>query len=64
MERSVTGNGSYQFAVTYGEGQNVMNQHNPTVFREAVVPIKISSMTENKSLVMCHKLGPASNGLK
>ena len=30
----VTGNGSYQFAVTYGEGQNVMNQHNPTVFRE------------------------------
>ena len=31
---SATGGGSHQFAVTYGEGQNVMNESSPTVFRE------------------------------
>tara|TARA_B000000475_G_scaffold98211_1_gene79590 strand:+ start:9146 stop:11260 length:2115 start_codon:yes stop_codon:yes gene_type:complete len=31
---SATGGGSHQFAVTYGEGINVMNGSNPSVFRE------------------------------
>ena len=31
---SATGGGSFQFAVTYGEGINVMNGASPTVFRE------------------------------